>query len=237
MESFYVPPHQIKESHLTIRDEEHHHITRVLRMQPGDEVLVVDGKGTAYFCRIASISIRETECVVESMITAYNEPAVRVTLMLPILKNRSRMEWLIEKGTELGVTVFLPIITSRTIPERIRLDRLEKIAAAAMKQCKRSVLPRIQEEKDLEYILRNEINEYDAVYIGDEGRTDIIRLGKENVNLPGKNILLLAGPEGGFTEEETALSIDCGAVPVSLGKRRLRAETAALVMAAYSITD
>jgi 16S rRNA (uracil1498-N3)-methyltransferase len=237
MESFYVPPHQIKESHLTIQNAKHHHITRVLRMQPGDEVLVVDGKGTAYFCRIASISIRETKCIVESMITAHNEPAIRVTLMLPILKNRGRMEWLIEKGTELGVSVFLPVITSRTIPERVRMDRLDKIAAAAMKQCKRSVLPQIREAKGLEYILKNEINEYDAVYIGDEGRTDIILLGKEKVNLPGRNILLLAGPEGGFTEEEIALSIDRGAVPVSLGKRRLRAETAALVMAAYSITD
>jgi 16S rRNA (uracil1498-N3)-methyltransferase len=237
MESFYVPPDLIANGHLTIRDEEHHHITRVLRMNAGDTLRVVDGKGTAYVCRITSVSSHETVCTIDATQPLYNEPSLHVSLMFPILKNHNRIEWLVEKGTELGVAGFIPVATFRTVSNRLRIGRLRKIAAAAMKQCKRSLLPEIREETDLETLLQNEARTFDVIYIGDEERTDILRLGVGRQNLSGKRVLLLTGPEGGFTEEETALSINHGAVPVTLGRRRLRAETAALIMAANIITD
>ncbi len=237
MESFYVPPEHISESELSIQGEEFHHLTRVLRKKTGDKILVVNGTGTAFECTIDGINSNESRCTIQNVHEPFNEPEVEVTLMLPVLKNHNRVEWIVEKGTELGVRRFVPVLTERTIPHRIRYDRLRKIALTAMKQCKRSYLPEIAETKKLGDILASVDVSFDKVFIGHEAAPVSDSMRSVYGQLPGQRVLLLAGPEGGFTGEELRECERNGAQIVSLGVRRYRAETAALIMAVYIIHD
>jgi len=237
MESFYVTSENISDLEINISGEEFHHLSRVLRKKTGDAILVVNGLGTAYECVINQLNRDNAVCSIQHVHEQYNEPKVDVTLMLPVLKNHNRVEWIVEKGTEIGVRRFLPLQTERTIPHRIRYDRLEKIALASMKQCRRSFLPVISEQKSLNEILESVDASFDKVFFGHEGAplTDSVR----NVHgrIPDQRVLLLAGPEGGFTNEEIGLCEKHGGQIVSLGVRRYRAETAALMLAVHVIYD
>ncbi len=237
MESFFSSPENIGESDISIRGLEFHHLTKVMRKKTGDEILVVNGLGTAYGCVINQISRDEAICTIQEVYNRYNEPAVSVTLMLPVLKNHSRIEWIVEKGTELGVTRFVPVHTERTIPHRIRYERLQKIAFAAMKQCRRSFLPGIEDGKNFETLLRTADGVYDKIFMGHETAPRTASLKDTAGNISGQRVLLLAGPEGGFSEQEIKLCDESGGQIVTLGTRRYRAETAALLMAAYVIHD
>ncbi len=237
MESFYVSPEDITDAHLSIKGDEFHHLSHVLRKKTGDEIRVVDGTGTAYECVLDRIDRHEARCSVHKVLKQFNEPNVLVTLMLPVLKSHARIEWIVEKGTELGVSRFIPVHTERTIPHRIRYDRLRKIAFAAMKQCKRSRLPVIEENRGLRDILEKVDVSFDKVFIGHEGAPVSDTMRSVYGQLLNQRVLILAGPEGGFTEDELQLCERHGGHIVSLGIRRYRAETAALIMAVYIIHD
>jgi 16S rRNA (uracil1498-N3)-methyltransferase len=234
MESFYVPPERIADGSLTIDGGEFHHLAHVLRKKEGDTVTVVDGQGTAMECVIETIGRDAARCGIRAVRERYNEPAVDATVMLPILKNHSRIEWLVEKGTELGVRRFIPVQTVRTIPRSVRCDRLRKLALSAMKQCLRSFLPLVLEPASLEDVVRDAEGRYERIYVGHEAATGA---GLRNGEAAGGRVLILAGPEGGFTGEEIELCRAGGGAVVSLGPRRYRAETAALLMAALIIHD
>lgn len=237
MESFYVSPDDIYDANLCITGDEFHHLIHVLRKKTGDGLLAVDGTGTAYECEIDRIDRYEAQCSIRHIYRQYNEPNVQVTLMLPVLKSHTRIEWIVEKGTELGVNRFIPVHTERAIPHRIRYDRLRKIAFAAMKQCKRSHLPVIEESRELRDILDKVDVSFDKVFIGHEGAPVSDSMRSMYGQLTNQRVLVLAGPEGGFTQDELNLSERHGGQIVSLGVRRYRAETAALLMAVYIIHD
>jgi 16S rRNA (uracil1498-N3)-methyltransferase len=237
MESFYVPPDNISDTTLSIHGEELHHLTRVLRTKTGDRILAVDGRGTAYECLVERVQDQEAVCTVERIHEHFNEPAVDVTMMLPVLKNHHRIEWIVEKGTELGVRRFVPVYTKRSIPHRIRYDRLRSIAQASMKQCKRSFLPEILDGRSLNELLTIIDVSFDKVFVGHEGAPVSGSLRALYGQIPDQRVLLLTGPEGGFTHEELDMCQRNGAQAVSLGVRRYRAETAALIMAVYIIFD
>lgn len=237
MESFYVLPQYISGSELSIQGDEYHHLTRVLRSKAGDRILVVDGTGTGYECVIDRINREKAYCKIENVCSQYNEPEVDVTLMLPALKNHSRVEWIVEKGTELGIRRFLPVHTERTIRHRIRYDRLRKIARAAMKQSQRSFLPEIADELTLHELFAKADTAFDKIFIGHEGAPVSDSMRNVYGQLAGQRVLLLAGPEGGFTVEEVKICERNGGRVVSLGTRRYRAETAALIMAVHIIHD
>jgi 16S rRNA (uracil1498-N3)-methyltransferase len=237
MEYFFSSPENIGESDISIRDVEFHHLTQVMRKKAGDEIMVVNGQGTAYDCVINRISRDEAFCTIQEVYNRYNEPGVSVTLMLPILKNHSRVEWIVEKGTELGVTRFVPVHTERSIPHRIRYERLQKIAFAAMKQCRRSCLPFIEEGTNFEALLHSADGAYEKIFMGHETAPQAASLRRAAEHFPGQRVLLLAGPEGGFSEREIKLCEENGGQIVSLGTRRYRAETAALLMAIFLIQD
>lgn len=237
MESFFTTPDNIGESDISIRGSEFHHLIQVMRKRTGDEILVVNGQGTAYGCIVNRINRDEALCKIQEVFNRFNEPDVSITLMLPILKNHSRMEWIVEKGTELGVTRFIPVHTERTIPHRIRYERLQKIAFAAMKQCRRSFLPVIDDGKDIENLLRMADGVYDKIFMGHETAPLKASFKGRIGNVAGQRVLLLAGPEGGFSDKEIKLCEGSGGQIVSLGTRRYRAETAALLMTVCIIQD
>ena len=163
----------------------------------------------------------------------HHEPFILVTLAVGILKNPSKFDFLVEKVTELGVREIIPLRTKRTIPSQAKIGRWQKLALSAMKQCGRSYLPRIRELTSLDALLQ-EGHAFDRRIVAHERGAN--RSSLQDIPLgPGDSAIVLIGPEGGFSEEEFGLCVDAGFTPVSLGERRLRTETAAVVSAAFAV--
>jgi 16S rRNA (uracil1498-N3)-methyltransferase len=230
---FYVEPENVGEDNLKIFGEEAMYITTVLRYKKGEVIEVVDGKGGKYKVMIASAEKNLIEGKILSKTLLENEPKVFLTLAQSIGKGM-KMDWVIEKGTEIGVSSFIPLVTLRTSVhlgeerEETRLQRWRRVAISSMKQSLRSVLPDIQKITTLDELLLK-VKDFDLVLFGslDEQAKKIKSLARFKKTL--KKLLVIVGPEGGFTEEEKQKLIQAGAIPVNLGKRRLRTETAGIV--------
>lgn len=234
-EYFYIPAEFIIDQHIAIEGDEAKHISRVLRKQPGDRIWVVDGAGKAFEVVIRLVAPEMIECEILYEHHHLHEPDIDVTLAVAQLKNPSRMDWIIEKATELGVRTIIPLQTERTIARSPKEDRWNNIALAAMKQSGRCILPKITPPKDLEVVLANS-SEYDVKLIPYE-RTDHILFIAEALKhrKPPRSALILIGPEGGFTDDEVTQAEKAAFTQVSLGRRRLRTETAAIIAVSWVV--
>lgn len=201
------------------------YLGNVLRMTEGAELLVFDGASGEWLARIAEAGKKRMALAVERR-TREAETIPDVWLAFAPVK-RSQTDWLIEKATELGAARLLPVMTERTIVERVRIERLEAIAVEAAEQCGRTILPEIGEPVPLARLLEQRGR---TLYFADEGGGEPAA----SAFRPGA-ATILTGPEGGFTDaERAAIRALPNAVAVSLGPRILRAETAALAaLAAY----
>jgi 16S rRNA (uracil1498-N3)-methyltransferase len=228
MDYFYVDPKDIHGNIALIRGEEFRHLSRVVRKKEGEYVILVDGADTAYEAVIRVIDRIHVECEILSTHHRANEPRIDITLAVSLLRNPARFDVLVEKATELGVRSIVPLHCERTVPRTEKHSRLEKIALSAMKQCGRSFLPRIAPLTDFEVLLGGSL-EYSLRLIPHEKTEQSQFIGsvlQHHSDL--KSVLIVVGPEGGFTDHEVALSGAKGFIPISLGPRRLRAETAAI---------
>jgi 16S rRNA (uracil1498-N3)-methyltransferase len=228
MNYFYTPPALVKSRGLSIRGEELHHLSKVLRKRIGETIIVVDGKEHAYKAAIDSISKSSAECKILETFRHFNEPDIELKLAVALLKNPSRLDFLVEKCTELGVREFIPMKTDRTIVSKVHVERLQKIALAAMTQCGRSYLPPIHPLMKFSEALTY-LKECEGKFIMHEkaGLRNDPREENE-IGRPEKSVGILIGPEGGFTEEEIQAAQTAGFVSLPLGPRRLRSETAAI---------
>ena len=203
------------------------YLGNVLRMGVGSQLLVFDGISGEWLSRIAEAGKRRMSLVVERR-TREPEAIPDVWLAFAPVK-RAQTDWLVEKATELGAARLIPVMTQRTIAERVKLERLEAIAIEAAEQCGRTRLPHISQPA----ALKRFIDERDTgrrLYFADEGGGEVAAMAFQS-----GPAIILTGPEGGFTDEERAsVRAAPNAVPISLGPRILRAETAALAaLSAY----
>jgi 16S rRNA (uracil1498-N3)-methyltransferase len=233
-EYFYIEPSSINGNLVMISGDEAKHISRVLRKQPGEMIWVSDGNGCVYETLIRSIYAYGVECEILKAHPQLHEPGIELTLAVGLLKNPSRMDWIIEKGTELGVSQFLPLLTRYTIAQSVKEERWRNIALAAMKQCGRCVLPKIFPPMKLttafEYGASNDVK-----LIPFEKTENVLFIGEVMKRHVPKSAIIFIGPEGGFTDEEIVQAEQAGCMQVSLGPRRLRTETAAIVAAAWVV--
>jgi 16S rRNA (uracil1498-N3)-methyltransferase len=196
------------------------YLGNVLRLGAGAELLVFDGFSGEWLARIAEVAKRRMTLLVERQ-TREAETVPDVWLAFAPVK-RNQTDWLVEKATELGAARLIPVITQRTMAERVRLDRLEAITIEASEQCGRTRVPEILEPM----LLRRFVEELDPerhFYFADErGGDPAVGAFREGP------AVILVGPEGGFTKEEREFVRGSGASAISLGPRILRAETAAL---------
>ena len=239
---FYSRPENIKKDNLKITGEEKKHIVSVLRYKEGDSIDVVNGRGHIYRVRITDISKSEIQCKIVSRKPGENEPEIDLSLAQSLCKGH-KMDWLIEKATEIGVRSVIPLLTERAVvklgdskKERTKIDRWRKIATASMKQSLRAFLPDIKPVIHLKRLLP-EIRKYDLTLVGSlaadaKNLRDIRQLKKSP-----KNILAIVGPEAGFSNEELNQLKSAGAIPVSLSKRRLRTETAGIVLSSLVLYE
>ena len=233
MEYFYTPPPHISSDSLTIDGDEFAHLTHVMRKKAGDSIRVVDGVGNAYDATIVEIAKRTARCRIEKRYQRLHEPENSVTIAAGVLKNSSNFDFLIEKCTELGVSAFIPLFTERTISHHAKTDRGQKLALAAMKQCTRSVLPKVHDAKRFDEFLSSIPSS--SLKIIPHEKVESPTIAEVVEKAKHDSIVICIGPEGGFSDEEIAAAQVAGFIPVSLGQRRLRTETAAIVAAAFSV--
>jgi 16S rRNA (uracil1498-N3)-methyltransferase len=195
------------------------YLAAVLRLGPGDQVKLFDDRSGEWLAEIAEAGRKRVTLVVGEQLRAREHVPDLWLLFAPI--KRGRIDWLVEKATELGVARLVPVVTRRTIVERVNLERLRAHAVEAAEQCERTALPELAELRKLEAVLCDWAAER-LLYFADEG-------GGEPFRPTHGPAAILIGPEGGFTEEErAAIRALPQARPVSLGPRILRADTAAL---------
>jgi 16S rRNA (uracil1498-N3)-methyltransferase len=236
MELFYALPADCSTDKVVLRDNEFHHCARVLRKQIGDEVMVTDGAGILYITTIASIERNSIFAKVVKIQKYHNESSLRVTMAIGMLKNPSRIEFAVEKCTELGIAAFIPLHTTRVITRSAKIDRWKKIVLAAMKQSCRTMLPDISPIRNFEEMLA-ETSRFDMKLIAHEtGEISTTIPTVMHVRPEISSAIVCIGPEGGFTDEEIQQAKTAGFVIVSLGQRRLRTETAAIAAASVMLT-
>jgi 16S rRNA (uracil1498-N3)-methyltransferase len=229
MHLFYHPGINLLKSfnsgdiHHQLTDVESAHI-KVMRLKPGDKVRLTDGIGNFADAVIEDANPKKST-VMLTAVTAEPGKPFRLTIAVAPTKNIARYEWFIEKATEIGIDEIIPLYCDHSERERLRVDRLEKVAVSAMKQSLKAWIPKIHEPVSFSDLMLSK-NLPDALFMAwiDENVT----LHLKDAYTSGKDVLVLIGPEGDFSKNEVASAKDRGFVAVSLGKSRLRTETAAL---------
>ena len=224
MQLFFDPTLDINSKSCVFGREESRHIIRVLRKKVGDPISITNGKGILFDGKIIDPSLQA--CKVE--LTDYEksiEPMYSLHIAVAPTKNMDRFEWFLEKATEIGIDEITPVICEKSERKVLKYHRIEKVIQSAMKQSLRPYLPKLNEAVQLREFLEQDTGGLKFIAHCQEG---------EKVELkrrvaPDKDILVLIGPEGDFSDSEIDLAIEKGYWPVSLGDYRLRTETAAIV--------
>lgn len=236
MSKFFVNKKDINENFINITGEDVKHIQKVLRMQPGEPLTICDGNGSDYDVVIERFESDHIVTSIKAITAALTEPPIEVVLYQGIPKG-DKMEFIIQKCVELGITKIVPVITDRTVvkfenqKEALKkADRWRKIAAEAAKQCNRGILPDVSEPLQFKKAIET-VKTFDARFIPYECEKEN-SLKKHLMTFSGKKIAIFIGPEGGFTEEEIEFSKSNNIIPVTLGPRILRTETAGIAVLA-----
>jgi 16S rRNA (uracil1498-N3)-methyltransferase len=257
MHRFFVSPDQLEDDKVTISGPAVHQIRNVLRLGPGDSIVVLDNSGWEREVEIAEVGREQVVSKVLSKALATGEPRTKVSLFQGVLKG-SHFEFVLQKGTELGIVEFVPLISQRCVIASLddvnkRMSRWQRIVQEAAEQSRRGRLPRLESamifSRACERAKRT--GGLSLIPWEDEARVNLkLVLGKGGretkksraLAFPSRpfSVNLFIGPEGGFTFEEATLAQGYGIIPITLGPRILRAETAGLVAAAailYELGD
>ena len=226
---FYVNPSKVEGDRFTLDETESHHLSHVLRINEHDSIWLLDGDGIGYEARIESVGKSVSGSIVNTHVH-YGEPDVSVHLAFGIIK-RDRLELLLEKGTEVGVKSFSPLVLDRCVKKSINVERCEKIIQSASKQYGRSVFPSVCKPVTLDHWVHQFAQDSKAV-LHWEGERTISEFSGESVKGPTH---FLIGPEGDFSENEMAIIRNSEIECISLGNRRLRSETAAITAVSFRI--
>ena len=208
-----------------LNEETSKHCIQVLRMKAGETLHLTDGKGG--LCKAIITNEHKRNCevnIVESTFQDYK--GRKVSIAISLLKNANRLEWFLEKATELGITEIIPLLCQRTEKQQFRFDRMNQILISAMLQSQQTWLPILHQPTKLEEVINSSVHSQKLIAHCEEGT-------KQSINelKIANNVQILIGPEGDFSPLEINLALQNGYSPTSLGNTRLRTETAGIVAA------
>lgn len=240
MQRFYVEKNQISESHVTITGLDVNHIRNVLRMRVGEKIIISDGQGKDFYCIIESECADRVVALIEEVKDSDTELKGKIYLFQGVPK-KDKMELIIQKSVELGVHEIIPVMTKRTVvkledkkKELKKLERWQAISESGAKQSGRGIIPAIKNtmtfKEALQYGKGMDVciipyENADSTESGMKKTKELITGIKSR-----DSVAIFIGPEGGFSDEEIELAIGAGIVPISLGRRILRTETAGLAI-------
>jgi len=218
MHRFYTPELTIDFTHLTLSEAESKHAIQVLRLQNGQPIELFNGKGLSAIATV--VENHPKRCTVQIKEKTEHPLENPIHIAIAPTKNMDRIEWFIEKATEIGITEISLILCQNSERREVKIDRLEKILVSAVKQSGRYFMPKLNPiEKWNDFLQKHPVGLIAHCRKGE----------KKKITDYTDNLLIAVGPEGDFTEQEIKAALDKGYSPISLGKTRLRTETAALV--------
>lgn len=223
MNVFYLPTAQL--GTISFPEEESKHIVKVLRMKEGDRFCVTDGNGSLYDAELVDAHPKRAAAELSNQRQGYDIRDFKVSIAIAPTKLNERTEWFLEKATEIGIDEVKLFASYHSERRTANVERFKKIIVAAMKQSVKSKMPVIKDMVAFDKLVRQDYDGQKFIaWIDDDVTEQLCDLYRK-----GENALVLIGPEGDFSKEEVALAKENGFVPVSLGKARLRTETAAVV--------
>lgn len=232
MRYFFVEKTKIAAGQAHLSGSDARHIDKVLRLKPGDAIGLFDGEGFEYVARIEAISARTVQVTITDRFEVKRESPLKITLAQAVLKDK-KMDRLLRPITELGITVWMPFMASRSVPRpsqlqgQKRIERWQKITREAVKQCRRGKPVTVAPISDFKTVLAQNAH-FDARIIFHEQAKIPLPESLAQIKTPIASVLALVGPEGGFTDDEVAAAQAAGFIQAGLGPRILRAETAVL---------
>lgn len=225
MNVFYLPTAQL--GTISFPEEESKHIVKVLRMKEGDRFCVTDGNGSLYDAELVDAHPKRAAAELSNQRQGYDIRDFKVSIAIAPTKLNERTEWFLEKATEIGIDEVKLFASYHSERRTANVERFKKIIVAAMKQSVKSNMPVIEDIVAFDKLVRQNYDGQKFIaWIDDDVTEQLCDLYRK-----GENALVLIGPEGDFSKEEVALAKENGFLPVSLGKARLRTETAAVVAA------
>lgn len=232
MARFFLPTQQIQDCRATLIGDELNHLRRVLRLRTEDRVVLFDDAGCEHEGIIRDLSEDRAEIEILRSYHVDNESPLKITLALGLTKGE-KMDWVVEKATELGVHTILPFFSRYTVPKlnetkmAQRSERWQKIAVSAAKQCGRARIPKILALTEFRDLLKTVSGDaLPLLFWEKECEQRLSELKETRTSI--SEVVVTIGPEGGFSAQEAALALDQGFQSVRLGRRILRAETAAV---------
>lgn len=223
MHLFYAP--DIQDDCYSLNAEDSRHCVKVLRLKAGERITLTDGAGNLYYAVIQKADSKETEVVVERKEHVGKPWSFSLHIAIAPTKNMNRTEWALEKITEMGVDKITPLLCEHSERKVVKFERMNRIITAAVKQSLKAYYPELSEMTSLEDFVAHSFSgqkKYIA-YIDEQYREHLADLYE-----PGSDAVILIGPEGDFSKDEVKMAVEKGFQPVSLGKSRLRTETAAV---------
>jgi 16S rRNA (uracil1498-N3)-methyltransferase len=224
MQLFYTPDINPSHPEYFLSEEESKHCIRVLRLENGDEVQLIDGRGGLYAAEIKDAHPKRTILQITNIITSYGKRSHYLHIAVAPTKNIERLEWFLEKATEIGIDEISLIICQRSERKEAKTDRLNKIITAAMKQSLKAYHPVLNEPQQFSKFLLKLFEGQKFIAHCDKGD----KAGLSDELIKQGRYLLLIGPEGDFTPNEIDGALQNGFKAITLGESRLRTETAAL---------
>jgi 16S rRNA (uracil1498-N3)-methyltransferase len=238
---FFVSASGFEGQSVRLSTEQAHQVCHVLRLKAGDGIVVLDNAGNEYEVALTTVAKKETIGRILSRHPASGEPKVHITLFQSLLA-REKFEWVLQKATEVGVARVVPMQTERSIARAKQIDarkliRWRRIVTEAAEQSHRGRIPEIAQAVVWTDAL-TQLGRFDRSLIAaTSGQTRSLKEALNAEEGPASSIAVLIGPEGGFSQDEGLQACESGAIPVSLGPRILRTETAAMVVPALLLHE
>ncbi|MBE9584553.1 16S rRNA (uracil(1498)-N(3))-methyltransferase [Mucilaginibacter sp. JRF] len=224
MHLFYTPDIEPSVQQYFLNEEESKHCVRVLRLNVGDEVQLIDGRGGFYIARIKDAHPKRTILDITSVTESYQQRNHYLHIAVAPTKNIERLEWFLEKATEIGIDEISLVICQRSERKEARVDRLNRIITSAVKQSIKAYHPVLNEPVAFNKFITAGLNGQGFIAHCGPGDKEALK----SVLTPGGPSTMLIGPEGDFTDSEVVAALNAGYKPITLGESRLRTETAAL---------